>query len=138
MKLIFNLPFETHTRFVESLTSVPHLKSTLHARYIGFLERIKGSKKPQIKMLFNYSKNNNQSNTGQNITYLMNTYNVYTLEELISKKNDIKTERVYPLEKQEQWKSSIIHELSLAKLGLLETGLDKKAAEDILEEICIG
>ena len=51
VKMIFDLPFETHKRFVESLTPVPHLQSTLHGRYVGFLENLNVSKKPEIKLL---------------------------------------------------------------------------------------
>ena len=126
------------TRFVESLTSVPHLKSTLHGRYIGFLEALEKSKKPQINILFRLSKDNQSSNTGQNIQYLLNEYKILTLEDLLSKKHEIKKERVYPLEKDEQWKPSVILELSLARLGLMDTGLEDKVAEALLEEICIS
>ena len=56
----------------------------------------------------------------------------------MSKKHEIKKERVYPLEKDEQWKPSVILELSLARLGLMETGLEDKVAEALLEEICIS
>ena len=36
VKIIWDLPHPTHTRFLESLSPVPHLESTLYARYIGF------------------------------------------------------------------------------------------------------
>ena len=84
------------------------------------------------------SKDNQSSNTGQNIQYLLNEYKILTLEDLLSKKHEIKKERVYPLEKDEQWKPSVILELSLARLGLMETGLEDKVAEALLEEISIS
>ena len=59
--MMYILPQETHTEFVESLTDIPHWKSTLHGRYIGFIGNIYGSKKPQIEMRFKRCENNNQS-----------------------------------------------------------------------------
>ena len=67
VKMVFDLPFETHKRFVESLTKVPHLQSVLHGRYIRFLNGLQMSVKPEIKLLFDIAKNDHLSSTGQNI-----------------------------------------------------------------------
>ena len=48
VKLIWNLPFQTHKRFIEDLTDVPHLQSTLHGRYVGFSKNLKDSNKSQM------------------------------------------------------------------------------------------
>ena len=77
VKIIFDLPFQTHKRFVESLCNVPHLQSTLHGRYIGFINSLKSSKKPAMQVLFNVTANNLQSNTGQNLDYLLQKYKQY-------------------------------------------------------------
>ena len=138
VKIVFNLPYQTHTRFIESLTPVPHLQSVLHGRTIGFLENIKNSKKPEISLLFKYCENNNQSNTGQNIRYLLNTYSLDSFSELSSEKNSIKNRRVYPLNEDELWKPLLIDELCLAKLGFLDIGFENEMIEDILKDICIG
>ena len=52
VKMIWNLPHKTHTRFLESLTSVPHLESTLMSRYIGFIDNLVKSKKSLLKLIF--------------------------------------------------------------------------------------
>ena len=67
VKIVFDLPHQTHTRFIESLTPVPHLQSVLHGRYIRSLDNIKNSMKHEISLLFNFCVNNNQSHTRQNI-----------------------------------------------------------------------
>ena len=38
VKIVWYLPWETHKRFVENLTEVPHMETTLHSRYIAFLK----------------------------------------------------------------------------------------------------
>jgi hypothetical protein len=45
VKMIWNLPHPTHTRFLESLSPVPHLESTLMSRYVGFSDNLLKSKK---------------------------------------------------------------------------------------------
>ena len=138
VKIVFDLPFQTHTRFIESLIEFPHLQSMLHGRYIGFTENLKNSKKSEIKVLFNYCMKNKQSNTGQNISYLMNAYKISELDDLFSEKFSIKNARVYPLDESESWKPKLIEELSLVKMGLLDNGFEDELVDDILTDICIN
>ena len=125
VKMVWDLPFAAHKRFVESLTNVPHLQSILHGRYIGFLENLRNSKKIQLKMLLNICNNDYASNTGQNIAYLVKTYEAHDLQDLIMQKYEIKKMRLNPLEEGEDWKIDLIEELSLAKMGFLEIDLDE-------------
>ena len=67
----------------------------------------------------------------------MNVYDIDSLEQLILEKHRIKKNRVNPIEVEEEWKPSVIHELCLAKLGLLDIELEKEVIEDMLEHICI-
>ena len=82
-----------------------------------------------MKLLFNLCENNNSSNTGRNIKYLLNTYNLGSLEELISERQSIKIRRVYPLEEDEHWKPVLIEELCMTKLGFLDCLLEKQVIE---------
>ena len=136
VKMVFDLPFEKHKKFVESLTKVTHLQSTLHGRYIGFVNTLKMSMKPEIKMIFNICEYDHLSNTGQNISFLMKSYDLSYLEELFSEKHSIKNTRVHPLEEDEKWKPLLIEELVLTQLGYLENGFEKEVIEDILFNVC--
>ena len=135
VKIIWDLPFATHKRFVESLTDVPHLQSMLHGRYIGFIENIRNSKKPQLQILFHLCKSNFSTNTGKNIGFLSKVYEKFSLNSLIESKHMIKKNRVNPLEEGEDWKINIIEELSLAKFGFLEIDLNENDIEVMLELI---
>ena len=136
VKIIWDLPYATHKRFVESLTEVPHLQSTLHSRYIGFISNLKDSVKPQLQILFNICHRNLLSNTGRNIYYLLNDYKTDSVEGLIFKKQVIKRMRVNPLEEGEDWKVKFIEELSLTKKGFLNIDIDDNHINTMLEEIC--
>ena len=133
--MIWDLPYAAHKRFVESLTEVPHLQSMLHGRYIGFIENLSNSKKLHLQVLFNMCKLNQCSNTGQNISYLLKTCDVFDLNNLIMKRNSIKKERINPLEEGEEWKVLMIEELSLIKFGFLETEMEDFEIEIMLESI---
>ena len=85
--------------------------------------------------MFSLLKDNKLSNTGNNIDFLLHKYELTDIENLFLKQNEIKFKRVYELPEEENWKPTIIEELSLFKLGLLETHLEEDEVEFFLEEI---
>ena len=135
IKILWNLPYATHKRFLESLTEVPHIQSTLHSRYIGFISNLNDSKKDHLQVLFNFCQRNQLSNTGRNIHYLEQQYEVDSLKDLINKKQVIKKIRVNPLKDDEEWKIGIIEELSLCRRGCLEIELKDDDIDAMLEAI---
>ena len=106
--MVWNLPFATHTRFLESLSPLPHIGSALEGRYIGFLEGLYKTNKPFLSMLFNSSKFDKSSVIGRNIDMLMNTHDKRNLHSLIQSRQEIKTKRRYPLADEENWKADFI------------------------------
>ena len=67
------LPHPTQRKYLESLSPIPHLESTLTGRYIGFVDSLAKSKKPLLKLLFSLCGSNLGSQTGQNIKFLHQT-----------------------------------------------------------------
>ena len=51
-------------------------------------------------------------------------------------KQSIKAARIYPLHRDEFWKTNIIEEITLLKKGLLDIDFDLDNLEEILEHIC--
>ena len=137
VKIIWNLPHPTHTRFLESLSPVPHLESTLHARYIGFADSLAKSSKPLIGLLFNCSRTDLSSQTGQNIQFLCDKYSKQSLGQLTAARTSIKKARVSPLSENENWKLKLIEEVSMILKGQLITDFDDEPLwEEILEFVC--
>ena len=120
MKIVWDLPHPNHTRFLENLSPVPHLKSILAGRYIGFAQGLAKSAKPLINLLFNSCISNLGSQTGQNIDFLLQKYSKRNFSELVTDKNFIKKSRVVPLSETEKWKLNLIEEVSLMRKGHLE------------------
>ena len=136
IKMVWDLPFATHKRFLESLTNIPHIQSMLHGRYVGFIGNLKSTSKPHLKMLFNMCKYDQSCNTGQNVDFLSREWDTLDLETLINKKHLIKNGRINPLNNDEKWKIDMIQEMCLSKLGLLESDSDESDTKIMLEIIC--
>ena len=129
------MPHATHKRYLESLTEVPHLQSTLHSRYIGFVSNLNDSKKIHLQVLFHMCHRNQLSNTGRNIKFIKNQYEVESFKNMIEKKQAIKKNRVHPLEDGEHWKIEIIEELSLCRRGCLEIAMEEEDIDAMLEAV---
>ena len=110
----------------------------LHGRYVGFLENLKNSSKNEIKLLYNMCSKNVLSNTGENVSFLMNKYRKHSVNELFNDKHNIKIKRVYELDPNEEWKPQLIKEMTLIKRGLLDNGLGEKVNQEILTDLCIS
>ena len=136
MKIIWDLPHSTHTRFLEPLSPVPHLESILTARFIGFAQNLSKSAKPLIRLLFNLCSPDIGSQTGQNINYLLQKYSKQTLTELVNDRNIVKKTIVTPISETESWKLKIIEEVSLVRKGKLEADFNDLMLDEILDYIC--
>ena len=110
IKMIWDLPFSTHKRFVESMVELPHLQSMLHGRYIGFMENLSSTIKPHLQIIFTMCLSDQSCNTGENLPYLLNLYETYDLRTLILKKHTVKINRVNPILEGEEWKCQMIKE----------------------------
>ena len=136
VKIIWDLPLPTHTRFLEPLSPVPHLESVLMGRYIGFIQNLGKSKKSLIRLLFESCSANLSTVTGQNVKYLQMKYNKYSIQDLVADKHKIKKSMVNSLPEEESWKIRIIEEISLVKKSHLELNFDNGNLDEILEYIC--
>ena len=130
------LPYATHTKFIESLSPLPHLGSVLEGRYVGFLESLDQSSKPFLKLLFCSCKYDQSSITGRNLQLLMTTHQKSDLQELISFRNSVMKRRRYQLAEEETWKISSIKDLSLAKAGHVSLEFDQDLAQEIMDYLC--
>ena len=132
VKLIWDLPHQTHKMFVEEFTNCPHLQSMLHSRYIGFLKSLEFSKKMEVKILFNHCKNDVSTLTGSNIVYLETKYECHSLANLYDNKNHVSTARVNPIEENDRWKPLILEDLIEVRDGNAEVDLTPDEILDLI------
>ena len=136
VKIVWDLPHSTHTRFLESLSPVPHLESVLLGRYIGFIENLVNSKKSLIKLIFSSCSGDLHSLTSQNLAYLLSKYKKTSVQGLISERIHIKKSRVYQSFEEDSWKISMMEEITLLKKDHLEIDFNADNLDDILDYVC--
>ena len=136
MKIVWELPFATHTRFLESLSPVPHLESVLAGRYLGFLNNFLKSDNLALTLIFSSCSRDMSSKTGQNIKYMLDKHKMDSMAKLVAEKNNLKKLRVYTLPEEEQWKVPLMKEVALVRKGQLELDFEDKNLEEILEAVC--
>ena len=100
-----------------------------------FVESLRLSSRPFLKILFGSCSSDLSSVTGNNIWYLLNKYETSDVKDMINDKTRIKSNRVYSLE-DDNWKVSLIKEISMVKKNFLELDFGEKLLEEILQYIC--
>ena len=136
IKMVWDLPYATHRRYLESLNDIPHLQSMLHGRYIGFIQNLSLTKKPHLQILFNLCILDQSCNTGQNLSHLLALYEQNDLKTLILERHMIKNKRVHQLLDDESYKIDMIEEMCLAKRGLIEGDVEEIDINTLLDIIC--
>ena len=132
IKLLWDLPHQTHKNFVEQLTDCPHLQSMLHSRYVGFSKSLQFSKKFEVRLLFNLCKYDLTTVTGSNLKSLMTIYDCSSLESLIDNKYQISTKSVNSMCEEDQWKVLLLEDLVEMRDGRSEANLSLEEINDLI------
>ena len=137
VKIIWNLPLNTHMRFLENLSPVAHLESVLAGRYIGFLKSLSTTSNKVLGLIYKQCTDNVNTQTGLNKRYLMEKHSVSTFSDLVKMKTEIKYKRINMLDEDEIWKIDVIKDIVLSRKGLLcMDALDNDEMEDLLKFVC--
>lgn len=70
VKIIFDLPYNTHRYLIEPITGSDHLRKIIFKRYLKFVLNLAKSSKPINKTLNDVCKDSSQSSTGRNLRTL--------------------------------------------------------------------
>jgi hypothetical protein len=71
LRILFNLPRDTHCWIVEGLSDGKHLRQMLFSRYLKYVKSIARNKRDALKSLYNVIKDDVTSPTGSNIRTIM-------------------------------------------------------------------
>ena len=115
IKIIWDLPHQTHTMFVEALSQCPHLQSTLHSRYVGFAQILSKSNKHHVRLLFESCRHDLRTITGTNLKVLQQRYECLKQTDLFEKKIEISHYIVNELKDEDIWKLDILEELTAVR-----------------------
>ena len=135
MKLMMDLPIETHRCLIEPISEVRHAKTTMIHRFLTFIQQIKKSPKNSSKLLLDSILQDARSTTGSNLQNILLQTDKSTVQELAP--NDVLSFIYKPMENNERWKIPIIKEIIEVKNGNLEVdNFSRNKLEEMLDYLC--
>ena len=134
IKIIYDLPWETHRFFLEPLSGFPHISRILVRRYMSFIESVRNSKKLALRQLFMAIKDDTRLTTGWNLRYMMTKTGTNRIDDLNHKNVDFDYHLV---KKDDEWKIGVVKELIDVKQGELGVeGFNPTEISEILQFVC--
>ena len=106
---MFDLPRSCHNYFLEPITEGQHVKFTMMKRFINFTEKLKGSKKVVLKVLFKAIRKDTLSVTGNNLRNIMLLTGKHDVDCLLASDLDGMTFSQVP--DSERWRLNFLSEL---------------------------
>ena len=102
VRLMYDLPLQTHRYFIEPISEVKHLKFVLLERFLGFIDQILKSRKNIPKHVLKYVMHDVRSVTGSNFRNIMLLTEKDTIEEIDI--HDIKKLNYHKVTDENAWK----------------------------------
>jgi hypothetical protein len=128
IKLMFDLPLQTHHNFMCPISESHHVKSMLIKRFISFTQKLETSKKLSVKHLYRAVKDDAQTTTGSNIR---NVQLLIGKEDRKLDPNDEMFIKYHGVTEKNQWKVNLLKELIELKHGTLDAEI-----EEMIEHLC--
>ena len=135
MRLMLDIPKETHRYLIEPLSETTHLKTFLIKRFLTFLEQIRNSNKSASKFLLESILLDARSTTGSNLRNILLRTDKADVRDLIPRDAFAEKYNLIPVE--EEWRLPFIRDIIEAKqdqmeiLNIVDTDLD-----DMLHVLC--
>ena len=135
VRIMFDIPLQTHKYFIEPLSKTKHLKKVLLRRFISFIKQIENSTKNSTKELLYFIKSDTRSTTGSNLRNLLLLTDKNNINELGM--DDIEKIEYCSIKKEDAWKVHFVNEITDIKFGQLELeNFTKEELNEILVHLC--
>ena len=109
VKIMMDLPIETHRGLIEPLSRRRHLSKSLSQRFLVFTEKIRRSKKPILRVLMSEIEQDVRSNTGYNLRMLMIHSNKSDIHDIVQ--SDIESLSYFNMAEDEEWRVEMLRHL---------------------------
>ena len=135
IRLMWDVPIETHKYLIEPISQQTHLKFTLIKRFMKFKEQVMKSSKSVLKHLFKICENDCGSVTGGNFRKIMLLCQKETIHDLRTSDLDNLTYQTIP--ENEMWRLSLIQELLEIRRNDLElNGFSEEEVSSLIDIVC--
>ena len=135
MRLMLDVPRETHRYLIEPLSRTTHIKTVLIKRFLSFLEQIRNSSRSTSKFLLDSILLDARSTTGSNLRNILLLTDKPDVRKLVP--NDAYQVKYHPIISQEEWRLPFIHEIIEAKndqINIQNIGNDD--LDEMLDALC--
>ena len=131
MRIMLNLPLQTHRYLIEPLSGTKHIRFHLIKRFLSFINQIEVSNKRASKQLLKTIKHDCRSTTGSNLRNILLLTEKFDVDELCP--SDAELIEYHPIADEDKWKVNFI----LEAVDQNEVpGFEDEEIEEILEYLC--
>ena len=136
VKIMADLPFQTHRYLIEPLTGTRHLKIKLIRNFLKFILSVKESSKPVLRQLYNLTKDDVRTITGSNLRNILLLTNKLHIDDLHAGLVD--SIEYHQIKEEDKWRVGLLKELIDLKHGkmTLPEGWPPGDLETILNFLC--
>ena len=136
VKIMANLPYQTHRYFIEPLSKTRHMKIKLIGNFLKFIKSVKESAKPVLKQLYNLTKNDVRTTTGSNLRNILLLTDKLHVDDLHP--GLVGNIEYHQIEEKESWRISMVNELLDLKHGdmIAPEGWSDVELDMILDYVC--
>ena len=135
VRIMFDLPFNTHRFFIETISETKHLKTILLKRFLSFLQQIRSSPKTVTSQLLEFIKRDTRSTTGSNLRNLLLMTNKDDIDDITF--DDVENMKYCEPGDQDKWKVDFTKEIISIKNNELQLeNFTKEEIDEILDHLC--
>jgi hypothetical protein len=135
MRLMLDIPRESHRYLIEPLSNVVHIKTILVKRFLTFLEQIRKSEKSASKFLLETILHDARSTTGSNLRNILLKTDKSDVSELVP--DDAFQLKYHPIQSEEQWRLPFIFDIIEAKNDQMSIpNISDSDLEEMLTVLC--
>ena len=140
MRKLLNLPYQTHTRFLEILACIRHIKFSLKSRFIKFICSLLKSSNPLISQLCHYTLNDSRSPTGYNLASIFNEFKIVDTSLTVIALQYVSSEirNFNDCSNEDIGLCSVLKELIDCKYGISKCGLSNDEISEMINDIAIN
>jgi hypothetical protein len=142
LRRLFHLPYRTHTRFLDSIVKIKHIRFTLKSKFLSFFQALWKTKNTLVYNLSHHYVLNNISPTGRTLSRILNEYELcdlslvpYVIDNL-SHELKMNYDVIHGLSEVDKSYCNVIDELIECVYGSHSIGIERQDCLDMINYLC--
>ena len=136
IRIMFDLPIQTHTFFIEPVSESPHIKNILIKRFLKFVSAVRFSTKSILRNMYRMIAKDVRSVTGSNLRRIMLIVNKGDVNDLSP--TDSALVQYRKENSDNQWKINLVKEIIEVRNNILQVEfILEDELENILHYLCV-